>query len=123
MSFPELPQARLTAGTLKLVLFASLAALAVWFFVLRPEAAQQEAADARGTAAVAEAQQEAAKETHEIIRERNTTVREIQRTTEKSSDAITNAPGADDPIDPDLHQRGIDALCLRDGLQHDPSCQ
>lgn len=122
MSFPHLP---LTVPEIpvKLILFACVAAVAVWFFVLRPEVAQQQAADDRGSAAVAEAAEEAAKETHEIIRERNETVREITRTTENSSNDIQNAPGADDPIDPDLHQRGLDALCLRDGLQDHPACQ
>lgn len=109
--------------TLKWVLFASITALAVWFFVLRPQWAQQDLADSRGTVAAAEAERGASNDTITIYRDRETHIREINRTTEESSRDILSAPGASDRIDPDLHRRGIDALCLRHGRQNDPACQ
>lgn len=121
MKFPS--EVRLGASALKWVLFALAAALAAWFFVLRPQWAQQDTADARGAAAVAEAGEGSARDTITIYRDRETTIRDINRTTEESSRDILNAPGADDLIDPDLHRRGIDALCLRDGRENEPACQ
>lgn len=121
MSFPNIP--RVSADTLKLVLFASLAALAVWFFVIRPDAAQQAAADARGSEAVAEAQAGATKDTVEIIVKHRNEIDTITTRTEVTNREIRNAPGAETEIDPELHRSGVDALCMHDGRENDPACQ
>lgn len=117
MNFPDIPQFKVAqsgAAVLKVVLFSVLALALVWFFFIRPEAAQQEAAESRVEATMAEGQAKAAEETVRIIVDHQDTIETITTRTETSSNEILNAPGADQTVDPAVHAAGLRALCLHD---------
>ena len=125
INFPSLPGVqtiRSGASIIKVVLFSLLAAFVVWFFLIRPDAAQQDAADAHMGAAQAEAQAQAAEETVRVIVDHQRTIETITTTTETASNDILNSPGAEAAIDPALHNAGIRALCLHDGRASEPAC-
>lgn len=122
--FPELPSPSAARDVLKvLAAFAAAGALifAVWFFVVRPEGALRDAAEARTGEIVAQSQADAAQDTVRIVVDHQHAVDTITHRTEVTNEEILSAPGASQSVDPDGYDAFVRALCLQDG-RHDPVC-
>ena len=93
-----------------------------WLVIGRPAQLKSALAQSRAQEVSAGAAAGAAKDALEITVKTTETVRQIDLTTQRSSHEILTAPGATSAIDPELHRRGVVALCLRDGTAGDPVC-
>lgn len=96
----------------------------VWLlvhFLVGPQQARKEAAQAQTEAIVADTQAQAAQDTVRIVVDHAEAVQTITHRTEVTTREILAAPGASDRIDPALHHAGLRALCLHDN-RRDASC-
>jgi len=107
-----------------LIGIAALAAVAaLYWFLTAPSRARKETAVATATAATAEASKAAAQDTVQIVVDTQAAHGRIDVVTQGNRDAILAASGATAPVDVDLHNTGLRAICLRDAYRLQPSCQ
>lgn len=111
-------------GRLAAVAIAGIALMALlWFVFLRPAQLKQQAAGATATAAQAGAQVKAAQDAAVVTHRYTETIREIERARDEGNAAIAAAPGADQPLAPDVYSAFVGAVCLRRAHSGDPACQ
>jgi hypothetical protein len=98
-----------------------LLAFATWWFVVRPRAAQVEAAGAHAEAVVADHGEQAATAAIGITRDVAGLQRAIDKLTEENDHAIRSAADAE-THNPAVARALHDALCLRDAYKSESDC-
>jgi hypothetical protein len=99
------------------VLFA-----AYWLVIGRPVALKRANQQVTAEKTVAEAAVGAARSGLDITVSTQETIRQIDLQTTRNTHEILTAPGATNTVDPELHRRGLVALCMRNGRADDPVC-
>lgn len=119
------PQGAVEGAGLKIagiLLAAALLGFILWWFLVRPRAAQVEAATARVERATAQGAAGAAQGTIQIVNDNARLVQAIDALSQENGRAIHAAAGASDTIGADLDRIGRTALCMRAAYQSDPGC-
>lgn len=105
----------------KVVAIVAAIVFAGWFFLVRPEAAQRQAATEHTNAVVADTQTHAAQDTLHIVLDQKNADEVITHRIEVTNHDIQSSPGADQSIDPGTYDALIRSLCLQDG-RSEPQC-
>lgn len=103
-------------------LVALILAVLLWWVLTEPGRQRQKAVDAKGGQVVAEGSAQMAGESAKAQIDLARRQAERERLDMETEDAIRNTPGADAPLDPRLHDAGLDRLCLRDAYASHPRC-
>lgn len=85
--------------------------------------ARRDAREARGAQAIAEAARDAAGDANAIRDRSDARSQAIDNQTEENRDAILNAPGADQRIDPALNAAFRRSVCMRHASADLPECR
>lgn len=102
---------------------ALLAAVAVgWFLITAPARNAAAAKAARAEAALADSRTRSAADAVEITARSGARDAAADRLTQETRDAIRNAPGADQRLDPALNAAGLRGLCRRAAYRGRPEC-
>jgi hypothetical protein len=100
-----------------------LAGVLVWWLFLRPSQLKAEAVNARADATVAKGEAAKGADARQIQEKTHEIIRTIERQTIINERTIRAAPGAGQPMAPDVARAGRAALCLRHAYRGDPACQ
>lgn len=99
----------------------ALVLLAAWF-VTEPGRARQRAAEAEVSAKLSDARTRSAGEAIAIQDAASDAAARSEQLSRETADAIRNAPGADQRLDPDLNRAARQRLCLRAAYRERPEC-
>lgn len=105
-----------------LVALASILGLG-WYFIGAPQRARVAAAQSNADANTATATAQAARDALKITVDTQALHGRIDVMTKENTDAVLAATGATAPVNADLHNTGLRALCLYDAYSGSDACR
>lgn len=93
-----------------------------WWFVTEPGRQRQRAAEAEVSAKLSDARTKSAADAISIQDGASDAAAASEQLSRESADAIRNAPGADQRLDPGLNRAGRERLCRRAAYRDHPDC-
>ena len=96
--------------------------IAAWWLITSPAREAQEAAKGRATTIQSAANSASGRDAANITDRAHNTASTIENTTRDNADAIRNAPGANQPLNPDLNRVALERLCKRPSYARTEQC-